>query len=291
MYSATMKDGYRMGMITVIMLFGWVSGLGAQELQQDDVVWAQDSLMVAHIHQQILGSGECYEDLRVLCKEVGARLSGSPEADEAILWGGKTLQAIGAGDVRMQPVMVPHWERGGKERAWMRIDGGAKEPLRVAALGGSNNLEAGGHFPKVLAITKDLKVVQQAGEVAVQRGRAAGEFSEFDNEDYTSPMWNKLMQHPALKNSPIVVNNYNNSTVVHDSSPTRHAAPRAIDLSGNAINDDVAKYCAAIGVDPKAPLRARSPPKATKAAMNPEDENRGSYLAYGNRNVFTGAAF
>ena len=63
MYSATMKDGYRMGMITAIMLFGWVSGLGAQELQQDDVVWAQDSLMVAHIHQQILGSGECYEDL------------------------------------------------------------------------------------------------------------------------------------------------------------------------------------------------------------------------------------
>ena len=154
----------------------------------------------------------------------------------------------------------------------------------------NNNLEAGGHFPKDQTNNK-AKVVQQAGEVAVQRGRAAGEFSEFDNEDYTSPMWNKLMQHPAMNNSPIVVNNYNNSTVVHDSSPTRHAAPRAIDLSGNAINDDVAKYCAAIGVDPKAPLRARSPPKATKAAMNPEDENRGSYLAYGNRNVFTGAAF
>ena len=101
------------------------------------------------------------------------------------------------------------------------------------------------------------------------------------------------MQRPAMlqKNSPVVVNNYNNSTVVHDSSPTRHAAPRAIDLSGNAINDDVAKYCAAIGVDPKAPLRARSPPKATKAAMNPEDEYRGSYLAYGNRNLFAGARF
>jgi hypothetical protein len=28
-------------------------------------------------------------------------------------------------------------------------------------------------------------------------------------------------------------------------------------------------YCAAIGVDPKAPIKARSPPKATKAAMNP----------------------
>ena len=59
------------------------------------------------------------------------------------------------------------------------------------------------------------------------------------------------MQHPAMKNSPIVVNNYNNSTAVHNSSPTRHAAPRAIDLSGS-INADVARYCEAIGVDPKA---------------------------------------
>jgi hypothetical protein len=66
-------------------------------------------------------------------------------------------------------------------------------------------------------------------------------------------MWTKLMQHPAMlqKNSPIVVNNYNNSAVVHGSSPTRRAAPRAINLPGNDINDDVAKYCAAIGIDPK----------------------------------------
>jgi hypothetical protein len=108
-------------------------------------------------------------------------------------------------------------------------------------------------------------------------------------------MWYKLMQHPALlqKNSPVVVNSYNNSAVVHDSSPTRHAAPSAIDVSGS-VNADVAKYCAAIGVDPKAPSKPRSPPKATKAAMNPEDVYtvyRGSYLAYGNRNLFTGALF
>jgi hypothetical protein len=98
-----------------------------------------------------------------------------------------------------------------------------------------------------------------------------------------------------MKNSPVVVNNYNNSTVVHGSSPTRHAgAPRAIDLSGNVINDDVAKYCAAIGIDPNAPIKARSPPKATKGPSpveSPEDEYRGSCLAYENRNLFTGAPF
>jgi hypothetical protein len=89
-----------------------------------------------------------------------------------------------------------------------------------------------------------------------------------------------------MRNSPAVVNHYHNSTAVQNSSPTHHAAPRAIDLSNDAM-----KYCEAIGIDPKAPLKARSPPKATRAAMNPKDEYRGSYLAYGNRNLFTGARF
>jgi hypothetical protein len=117
----------------------------------------------------------------------------------------------------------------------------------------NNNLGAGGHFQQQVQTNNSLEAKVVAGEVAVQRGRAAGnsDFSEFDNEDHTSPMWTKLMQHPAMKNSPIVVNNYNNSTAVHNSSPTRHAAPRAIDLSGS-INADVARYCEAIGVDPKA---------------------------------------
>jgi hypothetical protein len=78
-------------------------------------------------------------------------------------------------------------------------------------------------------------------------------------------------------------------------SNSRHAAPRAINLSGNVINDDVAKYCAAIGIDPNAPIKAcRSPPKATKGPSpveSPEDEHRGSCLAYENRNLFTGAPF
>lgn len=97
----------------------------------------EDSAMVERIHDHVLGQGGCVEDLRVLCKDVGARLSGSPEADAAILWGAKTLRDAGAPVVRMQPVMVPHWERGDVERAWLRVDGGEPEPLRISALGGS----------------------------------------------------------------------------------------------------------------------------------------------------------
>ena len=110
---------------------------GAQEQR-----WSsEDSAMVARIHDHVLGQGGCVEDLRVLCKEVGARLSGSPEADAAILWGAKTLREAGAPEVRMQTVIVPHWERSDVERAWLRIDGGEAEPLKISALGGSIGTE------------------------------------------------------------------------------------------------------------------------------------------------------
>jgi hypothetical protein len=100
-------------------------------------------------------------------------------------------------------------------------------------------------------------------------------------------MWTKLWEKTkaAMRNSPTVVNHYNNSTVVHDHSPTHHAAPRAIDLSNDAM-----KYCEAIGIDPNAPIKARSPPKSTKGPSpveSPEDE----CLCNFNRNLFTGAPF
>ena len=67
---------------------------------------SEDSVMVERIHNHVLGQGGCVDDLRVLCKEVGARLSGSPEADAAILWGAKTLREAGAPDVRMLILMT-----------------------------------------------------------------------------------------------------------------------------------------------------------------------------------------
>lgn len=121
----------------VLWLCAQTLGALAQDNIHLDSGWSpEDSAMVSEIHDHILGQGRCVEDLRVLCKDIGARLSGSPEADDAIVWGAKTLREAG-GDVRMQTVVVPHWERGEVERAWIRLDGGEPEPIRIRALGGS----------------------------------------------------------------------------------------------------------------------------------------------------------
>lgn len=80
--------------------------------------WAQsqdDAEMVRQVYDEILLRGEAYDNLRSLCKDVGGRVSGSPEAAAAVEWGRQLMQQYGFDSVFLQPVMVPHWVRGKQE--------------------------------------------------------------------------------------------------------------------------------------------------------------------------------
>lgn len=83
---------------------------------------AQDSAMFRRINDDIMLHGNCYEDLRVLSKNIGHRLSGSPQAEKAVVWAQKALEAAGADKVWLQPVDVPHWVRG-KESLKLKFAG------------------------------------------------------------------------------------------------------------------------------------------------------------------------
>jgi hypothetical protein len=84
---------------------------------------------------QILEQGTCYDNLRVLCKEVGHRLSGSPQAEKAVQWGVKALKAAGADTVWLQEVKVPHWVRGPISASF--TSGAEQFTLQPLALGNS----------------------------------------------------------------------------------------------------------------------------------------------------------
>lgn len=47
---------------------------------------AQDSIFIRSIYDEALLRGRAYEDLRELCKNIGARLTGSAEAEMSIKW-------------------------------------------------------------------------------------------------------------------------------------------------------------------------------------------------------------
>ncbi len=97
---------------------------------------AQDAKTIRTIFDLALTQSEAYENLRVLCKDIGHRLSGSEGADSAIVWGQRVLEKLELDTIYLQEITVPHWERGRKEKAYFYNEKG-KNMLDVCALGGS----------------------------------------------------------------------------------------------------------------------------------------------------------
>jgi len=95
-----------------------------------------DSIFIRRIADEILVNGKAYDDLRVLTKQIGARLSGSPQMVKAEQWGLKIFQSLQPDKAWLQECMVPHWVRGGKDEA-IAITGKQKKSLDVIALGNS----------------------------------------------------------------------------------------------------------------------------------------------------------
>jgi carboxypeptidase Q len=96
-----------------------------------------DDKMIRGIYDEALLRGHAYEDLRSLCKDIGPRLSGSSEAAMAIRWSEQKMISYGFDRVYLQPILVPHWERGNPETAWMTLSNGSIEKMTLCALGGS----------------------------------------------------------------------------------------------------------------------------------------------------------
>src|SRR5690348_12090143 len=124
----------------------------------------EDSLFIRSIADEILVNGRAYENLRVLTKQVGGRLAGSPGMVKAEAWGQKTLQQSGANHVWLQECMVPHWVRGGKDEAWV-IDAQKKNPrLDVLALGNSVGTGAKGVSAPVMLVNSFEELDQRSEE-------------------------------------------------------------------------------------------------------------------------------
>ena len=85
-----------------------------------------DSTNIKNLFNTALKQGQSYEWLRDLTQNIGGRLSGSPEAAKAVVWGEKLMNSVGLDSVWLQPVMVPHWIRGEKEVANYLVNGQQK---------------------------------------------------------------------------------------------------------------------------------------------------------------------
>jgi carboxypeptidase Q len=95
-----------------------------------------DSITIKKISDDIMNNGQAYENLRFLCKKIGARISGSETANRAVFATKKMLIDAGADTVYLQPCTVTHWVRGAKEEGYAMVNG-KKVNINITSLGNS----------------------------------------------------------------------------------------------------------------------------------------------------------
>jgi Zn-dependent M28 family amino/carboxypeptidase len=125
-----------------------------------------DSVMLRKIFDEALVKGECYENLRYLCKKIGPRLSGSAGAQKSVEWSKKLMEGYGFDKVYLQEVMVPHWVRGEKEQGFIVI-GKTRTPVALAALGMSIGTPKAGITAEVIEL-QSLKQLETLGEANIK---------------------------------------------------------------------------------------------------------------------------
>lgn len=114
--------------ITVVALFLLgTSSLFAQKT---------DEQVLKEIYKQALTNSKSYAWLDHLSNDIGARLSGSANAEKAVQYTKAEMEKLGFDKVYLQEVMVPRWVRGEKETAYI-LDNKTKTVVPICALGGS----------------------------------------------------------------------------------------------------------------------------------------------------------
>ncbi|MEQ8473406.1 MAG: M20/M25/M40 family metallo-hydrolase [Marinoscillum sp.] len=121
------------------------------------------SAMIKKIYDHQLTESPVHENLRYLCKEIGPRLSGSPQAAAAVEYARQLMMGYGFDTVYLQPVMVPHWIRG-KQEVTQVTNSAIKGSftLNSTALGNSVGTGSGGVHAEVVEV-KSIDEVNKQG--------------------------------------------------------------------------------------------------------------------------------
>lgn len=141
--------------LLLTLLFGCFSEVGFSQT---------DPEFIKKLYNQSLTEKPAYEWLRVLTKQVGNRLSGSPGAAAAVEYTRSVMMQF-SDRVELQPVLVPHWVRGDKEILTFSSQIYGSGPLSICALGGSVGTPPEGITAQVVEVKSFVELEKRAAEI------------------------------------------------------------------------------------------------------------------------------
>jgi len=122
----------------------------------------EDEEQIKKIYTSSLTNGKAYEWLNYLSNQIGGRLSGSVQAEQAVEYTKRQLDSLGLDRVWLQPVMVPKWVRGTPEFAYLETKPGVTSNVPICALGGSVSTPLGGLKANIIEV-RGIEELQQLG--------------------------------------------------------------------------------------------------------------------------------
>ena len=134
------------------------------------------------MQQAALASDYAYRQVAHLANNIGPRLSGSAQAQEAVEYVAAEMKGLGL-DVQLERVMVPHWVRGEETAALVQFPGQAPhttQKIILTALGGSVATPVDGITAEVLVV-RDFEELASLGKEKV-RGRIVVFNHAFDKQ-------------------------------------------------------------------------------------------------------------
>ena len=129
--------------ITVLILLLPVSSTSAKSLDEE-----YRDVAARLIGAALLDEGG-WEKLSYLTTRIGHRLSGSPQLEHSLQWIAQRMRADGLDNVRLQPVKIPHWERG---RESAKLIAPVEKSLSILGLGSSVGTRPEGITAPVIAV-------------------------------------------------------------------------------------------------------------------------------------------
>ena len=117
--------------------------------------WTPDQIRtMERVREAAMSDPYALNELRHLTDNIGPRLSGSPQAQQAVDYVASEMRALGA-EVTFEKAMVPHWVRGtesGELTEWSGQTPGTTQKIVLAALGGSTATPPDGVTAEVVVV-------------------------------------------------------------------------------------------------------------------------------------------
>ncbi len=137
-----------------LILFAAVS-VFAQTPSPTPLLYSEKTLKeLKQLQQAALNSDYAYKQTAYLCNNIGARLTGSKQAERAVQYVAEEMRKLGL-EVKLQKLDVPHWVRGEEKGELVEFVGmadGTTQKIVLTALGGSIATDANGLIAEIIVV-------------------------------------------------------------------------------------------------------------------------------------------